>query len=239
MPTQPVQTLSSKHFVVVLTYILAIALFAAVGIHAQQMRKGVSVQMAETKNAVPVPEADTSDAWVVTVSAPGTIYFGADPVTPDQLADWMKTHPRNREARLYIKADARAPFASVDKVLEIGRAMNFETPVLLTAQAEHNPPGMIVPPKGEDVSVAEALPSGTIATVVQVRSSGQKLSLTVNNDQTSWSALEGMLRRHFQNGDDKVVLVKADGNLAFADVVHAIDTCRAAGAKVHVEVPGV
>ena len=52
MPTQPVQTLQSKHFVVILTYTLAIALFAAIG-SAQQLQQGISVQMAVTTNAQP------------------------------------------------------------------------------------------------------------------------------------------------------------------------------------------
>ena len=203
------------------------------------MRKGVSVQMAITTNASPMPEADNEDAWVVTVTADGNLYFAADPMTPDELSDWMKSHPRNREAKLYIKADARAHFASVEKVLEIGRAMGFQKPVLLTAQAEHTAPGTMVSPKGLDISVGSAFPSGTVATLVQLLPSGQEPPLLeINNDQTSWSALESTLRQHFQKGDDKLVLLKINGDLPFADVVHAIDNCRAAGAQVYVAAPG-
>jgi biopolymer transport protein ExbD len=186
-----------------------------------------------------MPEADNSDAWIVTVAADGSLYFGAEPMTPDELTEWMKTHPRNREARLYIKADARAPFASVEKVLEIGRAMEFNTPVLLTAQAEHNAPGTMVPPKGIEVSVGSSLPSGAIATVLQLLPSGQEPPLLINNDQSSWPALESTLRQHFQKGDDKLVLLRADVRLPFSDVVRAIDSCRAAGAKVYLTEPGL
>ena len=203
------------------------------------LRKGVSVQMPVTRSASPVPQADYFDAWIVTVAADGRLYFGADPMTPDELAEWMKTHPRNREATLYIKADARAPFASVEKVLEIGRVMEFDMPVLLTAQVEHNAPGTMVPPKGVDVSVGSSLPSGAIATVVQLLPSGQEPRLLINNDQTSWSALESTLRRHFQKGDDKLVLLRADVRLPFSDVVYAIDSCRAVGAKVYLAEPGL
>jgi biopolymer transport protein ExbD len=195
--------------------------------------------MSVTRSASPMPEADNFDAWIVTVAADGGLYFGADPKTPHELAEWMKTHPRNREARLYIKADARAPFASVEKVLEIGRAMEFDTPVLLTAQAEHNAPGTMVPPKGMDVSVGSSLPSGSIATVVQLLPWGQEPPLLINNDQTSWPALETTLRRHFQKGDEKLVLLKADIRLPFSEIVRAIDSCRAAGAKVYLAEPGL
>lgn len=207
------------------------------GAQSPELRKGVSVQMVNTQNATPMPAADQEDAWVVTITADGKLYFGADPVTPDELTQWMKTHPRSREATLYIKADARAPFADVEKVLEIGRAMEFETPVLLTGKAEHIPPGTMVPPKGLQVSVGSA-PSGTVATLVRVTSGHQEPLLEINNDQISWSALETTLRQHFEKGDNKLVLLKADAGLPFAAVVHAIDSCRAAGAKVYVAEPG-
>jgi len=223
-----------------LVCLIALTISAAAQTQAQTqpLQRGVSVQMAVTRSASPMPEADNSDAWIVTVAADGSLYLGADPVTPDELAEWMKTHPRNRDARLYIKADARAPFARVDKVLEIGRAMAFDAPVLLTAQHELNPPGSMVPPKGEVVSAGSLLPSGTIATVVEVLLSEHEPTLLVNKDQTSWSALEGTLGQHFAEGDDKVVLVRADVRLPFAEVVRAIDGCRAAGAKVYLAEPG-
>ena len=81
--------------------------------------------------------------------------------------------------------------------------------------------------------VGRALPAGTVTTVVQLRHSGQQRpALTINGDEISWSALESTLRRHFQNGDEKAVLLKADARLPFADVVQAVDACRASGATV-------
>lgn len=221
-----------------------IALLATVmhyaGAQNPAMRKGVSVQMAVTRNASPMPEADNEDAWIVTVAADGGLYFGADPVTQKELVDWMKTHLRNPETRLYIKAAARAPFANVERVVEIAGSMQVETPVLLTAQAEHNPPGTMVPQKGEDVSVSSALPSGRIATIVQLLPSGQETPLLkINNDDISWSELESTLGQHFQKGDDRLVLLRADGGLPFGAVVRALDGCRAAGAKVYLAEPGV
>jgi len=69
--------------------------------------------------------------------------------------------------------------------------------------------------------------------------SGQEPPLMINNDQTCWSALEGTLRQHFQNGDEKLVLLRADAGLPFAEVVLAIDSCRAAGAKVYLPEAGL
>src|SRR5260370_6566652 len=86
--------------------VAATALFAPIPSHTQEMQRGVRVQMPVTSNATSMPDADQNDAWVVTVAADGSLYFGADAMTLDALADCMKTHPRNREAKLYIKADA-------------------------------------------------------------------------------------------------------------------------------------
>ncbi len=204
--------------------------------HAQQLRQGVTVQMAHTTSAVAYPAADNNDAWIVAVTADGNLYFGVKPVSPDQLLEEMKATPRHRDQNLYIKADARAPFANVVRALDAGREVGFESPVLLTAQPVSHAPGTMAPPNGLEVLVGSSLPAGTVATVVQLLGSGQpRPSLSVNGDEISWSVLEGTLRRHFQNGDEKVILLKADEQLLFGQIVLAINTCRSAGAKVVVD----
>jgi biopolymer transport protein ExbD len=231
---------TSSLFVATVALLFVFVLFPQHPSHAQEMQRGVSVQMPVTANATSMPDADHNDAWVVTVAADGSLYFGADLMTREGLADWMKTHPRNREAKLYIKADARAPFASVEQVLEIGRRALFETPVLLTSQRESIAPGTVVPPNGLEVQINSALPAGAVATVVQLLNSGQQRPLLkVNDDEISWSALEDRLRQHFQKGDEKVILLKAGQRLPFGQVVHAIDVCHSTGAKVFLPTPAL
>ena len=215
-----------------LSLALALMVPLSVGIgHAQQLSQGISVQMARTTNAVAYPAADNADAWIVAVTAEGELYFGVKPATPDQLLEEMKAAPRQRDAKLYVKADVRAPFANVERVLAAGREVAFEAPVLLTAQPVGSAPGTVMPPNGLEVLIGP--PAGMVATVVQLLSSGQpRPVLRVNGDEISWSALEGTLRRHFQKGDEKVILLKADEHLPFGQVVQVIDTCRATGAKV-------
>jgi biopolymer transport protein ExbD len=208
--------------------------------HAQSpaLKKGISVQMPQTSNAVPVPEADDGEAWIVTVSADGSMYFGTDPVTAASLADEMKSRPRNRAAKLYIKADARVPFAQVEKVLEAASVDLFQNAVLLTSQREASSPGTLVPPKGLEVLIGSPAPAGAVATVVQLHDSGlQPPSLKINNDQISWSALQTTLKQHFQKGDEKAILVKVDGQMPFAPVAQVIDICRSTGATVALATP--
>lgn len=160
-------------------------------------------------------------------------------MTPEELTQWMIQHPRRRDQKLYIKADARAPYASVAKALDTASTAEFAEPVLLVNQPNNSArPGVVVPPKGLDVSLGSATPSGTVATVVELILSRQQQTLVkINDDEISSSALNETLRRHFEKGDDKVILLKADTRLPFAKVVYAIDNCRAAGARVYLAEP--
>jgi biopolymer transport protein ExbD len=202
------------------------------------MQRGVSVQLSVTNNATPMPEADDENAWIVAVTGNGVIYFGTDLVTPARLADEMKRRPRIRGQELYVKADARARFAQVERVLEAGSEVGFEAAVLLTTQPGAPESGTVVPPNGLEVLIGPRLPAAAVATVVQLLSQGhQGPLLRVNGDEIPRSGLEGTLRRHFQKGDEKVILLKADEQLPFEQVVQAVDICRATGARVVLPTP--
>jgi biopolymer transport protein ExbD len=209
------------------------------------LQQGVSVQMAVTSNAVPMPEADNQDAWIVAITADGRLYFGIVPVTPADLEEVMKSRPRRRDQRLYIKADAHTPFANVERVLEVARLGSFETPVLLTSQPEPLRPGGQVPPKGLEVLVGQSAPGevgptalGPDSIVVQVLPSKQaSLKLRINNQEIQPGVLQNMLDQVLQSRSNKEVLVKADEKLPFGQVVQVIDICRAAGSKVVLVTP--
>jgi NDP-sugar pyrophosphorylase family protein len=116
--------------------------------------------------------------------------------------------------------------------------MGFAAPVLLTSQSQPSAPGNIVPPNGLEVLVDPALPAGSVATVVQLLNSGQQgPNLRINGDDISWSALESTLRQHFQKGDEKMVLLKTDGQLPFGHIAQVIDTIHSLGAKVLISTP--
>jgi biopolymer transport protein TolR len=227
-----------NHFVLRVALGAASVLFATQPGNAQQLQQGISVHLAEASNSAPMPDADNENAWIVTVTADGSLYFGIDPVTPESLLDKMKRRPRNRAAKLYIKADARTPFAHLEKVLEAARVDLFQSAVLLTSQPEASNRGTLVAPKGLEVLIGSAAPAGAVATVVQLHDSGlQPPTLKINNDQISWSALQATLNQHFQKGDEKAILVKADGQMPFAPVARAIDICRSTGATVALATP--
>jgi len=225
---------------IVAAVVFAVSFAASGSRQTPHLQKGISVQMAATSNAAEMPQADDENAWVVTVTENGDLYFGVQPVTVDDLMEKMKATPRNRDQNLYIKADARAPFANVMRVLRAGNEVWFQTPVLLTQQRLPATSGAVIPPNGLQVLVGPTPPPGSVATLVEMLNTQQgRPSLRVNGEEISWSALGSILRQHFQKGDDRIILLKAAERLPFGEVVQVIDTCRATGAKVVLDTPGV
>jgi biopolymer transport protein ExbD/biopolymer transport protein TolR len=119
------------------------------------LQRGVSVQMVVTRNAVAVPNADTQDALVVALTADGTAYLRADPVQTSALAERVRTALSTRkEKTLYIKADARVPYARLVEVIDAVHRSGVEGLTLLTAQQDAaDKENRLVPPKGLEMRV--------------------------------------------------------------------------------------
>jgi biopolymer transport protein ExbD/biopolymer transport protein TolR len=126
---------------------------------APVMRKGISVELPLTTNAVSVPKADQEDSLIVTVTYDGSVYFGVIPISTAELPERVKGVLSNRtEKTLYVKADARTPYASLIKVLDSVHTAGVEGLTLLTAQRDANEPGPLVPPKGLELLVISPHP---------------------------------------------------------------------------------
>lgn len=201
---------------------LGIVLFAVTAPLAQQLRKGVSVQMAQTSHAKPMPAADEQDAWVVSVTADGKLFFGAEPVPDQGLADVMIRTPHRRDQGIYIKADARATYENVEKALKAAHTMQFDQPVLLTAQPEPTRPGTIVAPKGLAVSLQAGVVDEPLVEI-EIEAGQGAPALRVNSQQTAWENLPQVLTQSFQGRSENVVRLEADGAVPFAYLVRVID----------------
>jgi len=199
------------------------------------LQKGIAVVLAATRNATAFPEADDADAWIVAITFGGDIFFGSDEKTPNGLLDAMTRTPRRRGAKLYIKADRRAPFATVQRVLEIGKATLFETQVLLTSQPEASQ-ATLAPPTGLEVSMGSAPPGARVVQLIAATQGDPELK--IDDESLPWSALDGALPLLMKSDHDKVVVVKADGALPFSSVAHVVDLCRGLGAKVFLPARG-
>jgi biopolymer transport protein TolR len=100
------------------------------------LQKGVSVDMAKVNNPEPMQDADKEDALLVSITRDGTVFFGSDKVTDiDSLTTKVKDRLANKpNKQVYVKADMRAHFGSVVKVVDSVRAAGVDDLGLLTEQ---------------------------------------------------------------------------------------------------------
>ena len=99
------------------------------------LQKGVSVDLAKTNNPIQMQDADKEDALLVAVQRDGTVFFGTDKISPDQLTNKMKERLANRtDKRVFIKADARAKYGNVVEVVDNVRSAGVDQLGLLTEQ---------------------------------------------------------------------------------------------------------
>ncbi len=65
--------------------------------------------------------------------------------------------------------------------------------------------------------------------VVQVLRGGAEPALKINQEDVSWDKLQGRLEEIYKTRAEKVMFVKADTDLPFADVAQVIDIAHSAG----------
>ena len=119
------------------------------------LQRGVSVQLAVTSNAVAIPNADKQDALVVALTADGTTYLRGEPLPAPALADRVRSILSNRKDKtLYIKADARVPYARLVEVIDAVQKSGVKDLTFLTAQQDAADQGRTpVSPKGLEMRV--------------------------------------------------------------------------------------
>ncbi|MBV9574331.1 MAG: biopolymer transporter ExbD [Acidobacteriales bacterium] len=97
-----------------------------------------------------------------------------------------------------------------------------------------NPPQ----PKGLDALVPQppppdqpknSDPSRTIVVQLIDRGAGQEPAVKINGEDITWDNLQGRLADIYKTRAEKVMFVKGDDNVPFADVANVIDIAHAAG----------
>jgi biopolymer transport protein ExbD len=221
--------------------VIALTLAVAVSpdVHGQTpaLREGVSVQLAATSNAVAFPAADDADAWIITVTAEGSLYFGVKPVSPEQLREEMRITPRRRDARLYIKADGRSPFVALKQALRAAHEDLLETVVLLTEKLQNSSPRGFVPPQGLEISLASPAANATVVRLED--SSGASPGLKVNDQQIPWSKLQSAMAQASPGQGRNIVIIEADDDLSSASVIRVVDLSRLIGRNVAISLSGL
>lgn len=207
---------------------LGVVVFATPTLNSQQMQKGISVRLATTESALPIAAADEPNALIIAVTADGKTYFRINPVTPDALVSEL-THSSHAQ-RLFIKADASAPYSSVEPAIDAARHAGFSDCIFLTEQYEM-PGGTRIFPKGLEVPLKSSVKSKT-PRVELLKATEDAPTLKINERTVPWQSLQNVLTTILGNQIERKILIKAEGTVPFEQVVHAIDVANSIGAEV-------
>lgn len=109
-------------FASVMVFLLALFMVTTGPIHHRQ-----SYDLPKVGHPIPMPRANREDALMVTVTRDGMIYFENSRAVPDSLPAMIRDGVnRGAEKKVYIRADARARYGTVVKVLEEVRSAGIE-----------------------------------------------------------------------------------------------------------------
>ena len=101
------------------------------------LQKGVSVELAKTKNPVDMKEADRDDAVLVAVTRDGKFYLGQDKVNIDDLAAKVTDLLTNKlDKTVFVKSDLRAKYGDVVLVVDNIRNAGVDKVGLLTERLD-------------------------------------------------------------------------------------------------------
>jgi biopolymer transport protein ExbD len=75
----------------------------------------------------------------------------------------------------------------------------------------------------------QTAPDRTVVVQLIDRGAGQSPALKINQDDVTWENLQGRLTEIYKTRAEKVMFVKGDNNVPFADVANVIDIAHASG----------
>jgi len=102
---------------------------------------GVSVDLVKTKNPVTMQAADKEDAILISITRNGGVFLspGNLKIMPDELPEKVRDLLTNRvDKTVYIKADARARYETVEDVVDNLRAGGASELGLITEEPHEN-----------------------------------------------------------------------------------------------------
>ena len=107
------------------------------------LSKGVPVDLAKTRNPIPMKAADKSDAIVCAINRDGKTFLGSNQIPPEDLPPKVKDMLANRvDKTVFVRSDARARYERVVDVVDNLRAAGVDNIGLLTEQIQDkNTPG--------------------------------------------------------------------------------------------------
>jgi biopolymer transport protein ExbD/biopolymer transport protein TolR len=105
------------------------------------LNKGVNVDLARARNPIVMADADKEDAVIVAITRDGQTFLspGLQKVAVDELAPKVKDLLSDKPSKIvYIRADGRAKYETVEDVVDNLRAGGVDDVGLLTEQIMDN-----------------------------------------------------------------------------------------------------
>jgi len=103
------------------------------------LQNKVQIDLAQANNATLMPDADKEDAVVVAVTRDGGVFLGPNKVDPSQLGSLVRDMLADKtDKTIFVRADARAQFKSVEDAIDDVRTAGVETVNLLTARRDNS-----------------------------------------------------------------------------------------------------
>jgi biopolymer transport protein ExbD/biopolymer transport protein TolR len=98
------------------------------------LQKGAPVELPRTKNPLDMSDADKDDAIRVGIARDGKFYLGQDRIAIDDLSQKVAELLMSREGdkTVYVKADQRASYGDVVKVVDAIRTAGVDRVGLLS-----------------------------------------------------------------------------------------------------------
>jgi biopolymer transport protein ExbD len=250
-----------KVFVLALAVLLAAGfiIWNRVGKPATENPQGMTsqsrfpaVDLARENNTIAMPEADQSDAIVVTITRDGNVFLGQNRIDPAQLGGLSLAN--QAEKVVYVRADSRTRYRTVEDAIDAMRRTGAEQVGLMTQNEgdaqQDSPPSAYAPPKSTGLEVL--LPSPAAAPtknsntqdrtiVLQVLSrSGEAPAYKINETDVNDSDLLSRLQQIYANRTERVMFVRGDDDLEFRYIADVIDIAKASGVDhIGLMTPGV
>jgi biopolymer transport protein ExbD/biopolymer transport protein TolR len=113
----------------------------------------IAVDLARARNPTTMPDADKEDAVVVAITRDGKVFLspGAKQVNPEELGEKARSLLEKNPVKLvYVRADQRAKYKTVEDVVDDLRSGGVDQLGLLTEQIQDkNKPAAAAPAAGK------------------------------------------------------------------------------------------
>lgn len=101
------------------------------------LQKGAPVEMAKTKNPIPMTEADKEDSILIAVARDGRYYLNQDRVNIDDLTSKVTDLISERlDKTIFVKGDFRAKYGDIVRVVDNLRSAGVDKIGLLTEKLD-------------------------------------------------------------------------------------------------------